>query len=309
MRRLFQITRCWFAFAGAAFILIGGFRAQSVGATGWQTAEPGYTFHFPADHGPHPTFRTEWWYFTGNLAASDGREFGFELTFFRHGYRPPEPGRPQQSPFATGEVKFAHFTVTDVNKRRFYASEKTSRGALGEAGFNDGQKLVWIEDWQIEFEKAYESGGASSRSMPASHTLSDGNFRLRAADDQHAIDLLLTPSTAPVLQGDHGFSRKAAGPGKASYYYSIPILQTQGTVRIGASTFAVAGTSWFDREWATNDLAPEQAGWDWFAIQFKDGSSLMLYRMRLKDGGVDPYSNGTYVAANGQTTSLKREDF
>src|SRR5213593_1413088 len=38
---------------------------------------------FPADHGPHPDFRTEWWYYTGNLRTAAGRHFGFQLTFFR----------------------------------------------------------------------------------------------------------------------------------------------------------------------------------------------------------------------------------
>jgi predicted secreted hydrolase len=185
-------------------------------------------------------------------------------------------------------VKFAHFTITDVSDRHFYAHEKISRGALGDAGYNRGGTLVWIEDWQVDY---------------------NGNFRLRAAAGQCAIDLELEPQMAPVLQGADGFSRKASGPGRASYYYSIPILKTRGTVRLGVNTWTVAGTSWFDREWATNQLEPQQAGWNWFAIQLNDGSSLMLYQMRLKDGGIDPYSSGKYVSHEGQVTPLARNDF
>lgn len=283
----FGIAR-WLFSTLCIFLLTGELRGQSVNADGWQIAEPGYVFHFPADHGPHPGFRTEWWYFTGNLAAGDGREFGFELTFFRHGYRPPDPAHPPQSPFATGELKFAHFTITDVSDRHFYAYEKISRGALGDAGYNRGETLVWIEDWQVGYK---------------------GNFRLRAAAGRCAIDLELEPQIAPVLQGVGGFSRKAGAPGRASYYYSIPILKTRGTVRLGAKAWTVAGLSWFDREWATNQLEPQQAGWDWFAIQLNDGSSLMLYQMRLKDGGIDPYSSGKYVSPDGQVTPLVRDDF
>jgi predicted secreted hydrolase len=255
---------------------------------GWRLAEPGYQFHFPTDHGPHPEFRTEWWYFTGNLTAPNGQAFGFELTFFRHGYGSLRQATAAHSPFATGDVKFAHFTVTDVQNRRFYAAEKTSRGAFGEAGFEAGSKLVWIEGWEVVY---------------------DGHFRLRASDERHGIDLDLVPLGGPVLEGDRGFSRKAEGAGRASFYYSVPVLQAHGTVQVEGTRFQVSGTAWFDREWATNQLAPAQAGWDWFAIQFGDGSSMMLYQMRRKDGGVDSFSSGKYIAADGATSDLERGDF
>ncbi|HEY0793951.1 MAG TPA: lipocalin-like domain-containing protein [Chthoniobacterales bacterium] len=263
-------------------------RGQSRDVQGWRLAEPGYQFHFPADHGPHLEFRTEWWYFTGNLTASNGQAFGFELTFFRHGYGNLRQTTIASSPFATGDVKFVHFTVTDVQHKRFYAAEKTSRGAFGEAGFTENGKLVWVEDW---------------------NTVYDGHFRLQANDTQHGIDLDLVPLGQPVLEGDRGFSRKAEGAGRASYYYSVPVLQAHGTVQVKGTRFQVSGTAWFDREWATNQLDPTQAGWDWFAIQLGDGSSLMLYRMRRQDGESDPFSSGKYIAADGSTTDLGREDF
>src|SRR3954467_1286102 len=50
-------------------------------------------FHFPADQGPRPEFRTEWWYYTGNLATAEGRRFGFQLTFFRSALAPAMPER------------------------------------------------------------------------------------------------------------------------------------------------------------------------------------------------------------------------
>ena len=48
---------------------------------------PGYRYQFPRDHFNHPDFRTEWWYYTGNLRSPEGRRYGFELTFFRRGQR------------------------------------------------------------------------------------------------------------------------------------------------------------------------------------------------------------------------------
>src|SRR5688572_13937088 len=47
-------------------------------------------FSFPDDHGPHPDYRTEWWYYTGNLETAAGRHVGFQLTFFRTALAPPD---------------------------------------------------------------------------------------------------------------------------------------------------------------------------------------------------------------------------
>ncbi|HXO30320.1 MAG TPA: carotenoid 1,2-hydratase, partial [Thermoanaerobaculia bacterium] len=99
-------------------------------------------FVFPADHGSHPDYRTEWWYYTGNLAARDGRRFGFQLTFFRTALAPEppttaEPAAPaggRVSAWATRQVWFAHFAVTDAAGHRFLAYERWERQALGLAG-------------------------------------------------------------------------------------------------------------------------------------------------------------------------------
>lgn len=117
---------------------------------GWRLATPGYEFRFPQDHGPHPDYQTEWWYLTGNLQAEDGREFGYELTFFRYGYRSPSQRTPVKSRFVMDDVKFAHFTVTDVRSRSFHVGGRTSRGAYGDAGFLSGSRLVWIGDWELD---------------------------------------------------------------------------------------------------------------------------------------------------------------
>ncbi|MBX9696423.1 MAG: hypothetical protein K2Z81_28810, partial [Cyanobacteria bacterium] len=59
-------------------------------------SKPGFQFEFPKDHGAHPDFKTEWWYYNGHLSA-EGREFGFELTFFREGM-PSNAKKPEQKP-------------------------------------------------------------------------------------------------------------------------------------------------------------------------------------------------------------------
>jgi predicted secreted hydrolase len=270
------------------FAIAGSLQADDFNAAGWRLAQPGYHLEFPRDHGPHFDYQTEWWYLTGNLRSDDGHEFGYELTFFRHGYRAPARRLAVKSRFVMNEVKFAHFTITDFDQKQFHVAERVSRGAFGDAGFLSGSKLVWISDWHLDL---------------------DSNFRVEANDGEQGIQLDLRPEKHPVLQGKDGFSQKAAGDGHASYYYSVTRLETQGTLRDGGKNYHVTGLSWFDREWATNQLTPEQVGWNWFALQFADGTDLMLYQIRRKDGTIDPYSVGKLVDPGGAESDLSDDDF
>jgi predicted secreted hydrolase len=245
-------------------------------------------FHFPADHGPHPEFRTEWWYYTGNLATAEGRRFGFQLTFFRSALAPEMPART--SAWAARQAWLAHFTVSDVEGKRFYSFERWSRGAVGLAGAQGEPFRVWVKDWT--------AAGAPVFPM-----------RLQAAEGDVAIDLLLQPGKPPVLQGERGLSRKSAEPGNASYYYSLTRMPTSGTVHVGAERFPVTGDSWMDREWSTSSLGRDQVGWDWLALQLSDGWDLMLYRLRRADGAADPASSGTLIAPDGGSRPLVLADF
>ncbi len=267
--------------------------AQVLGAgdkEGYARANAPRPFAFPADHGPHPAFKHEWWYFTGNLRAADGRRFGYQLTFFRIALRPRPAMRP--SAWAAEQVYMAHFTVTDVQERRFHQAERVTRAAPGLAGANAQPFRVWLEDWSAQ--GVMQAGRL--------HT------RLHAREDTFAVDLALESLKMPVLQGDAGLSRKGAAPGNASYYYSLTRLATRGRIRIGAQEFVVEGLSWMDREWSTSALGRDQRGWDWFALQLSDGSDLMFYRLRRQDGTSDPFSAGLLVDRAGRTRRLRLDD-
>ena len=249
-------------------------------------------FHFPADHGPHPEFRTEWWYYTGNLESAEGRRFGFQLTFFRSALAPEMPAR--ESAWATRQAWLAHFAVSDLGSNRFHSFERWSRGAAGLAGAQAEPFRVWVKDWTAE-----GVGGQS----PMHLTASEGDL---------GIDLVLQPGKPPVLQGNRGLSRKGPEAGDASYYYSLTRMPAAGTVRLGGpggQHFAVTGLAWMDREWSTSSLAPGQVGWDWFALQLSDGLDLMLYRLRRENGAADPSSSGTVVSPDGTTRHLALADF
>jgi predicted secreted hydrolase len=245
-------------------------------------------FVFPQDHGPHPEFRNEWWYLTGNLDSEDGQRFGFELTIFRFALAPAAP--ESTSAWRTNQVYIAHLAVTDAENDEFYVAQRYSRGAVGLAGAQSDPLRVWIDDWEIARTES-------------------GSWRLLAVDDAIGIDLEVTAMKPPVLNGIDGLSQKSADPGNASYYYSMTRMQTEGRVQIGNLDYQVSGLSWLDREWSTSALAAEQVGWDWFALQFDDDTELMLYGLRLSDGSWDPASAGTFVDAVGNATHLAAGDF
>lgn len=240
-------------------------------------------FVFPRDHGPHPAYQTEWWYYTGNLQTATGRRFGFQLTFFRRGLDAQPP--PRASEWASGDLYLAHFALSDVAAGQFYAFERYSRGAGGLAGASGEPFGVFLEDW------------SSTGSGPQGMTM-----RLRAAEEPIALDLTLTSSKPPALQGDSGFSQKGPSAGNASYYYSLTRMETSGTVSVAGEQFAVSGLSWMDHEWGTRALAADATGWDWFSIQLADGRDLMYAQVRTATGV--QYAFGTLVAADGSTTSL-----
>jgi predicted secreted hydrolase len=247
---------------------------------------------FPQDLGPHEDYQTEWWYYTGNLETEAGRPFGYELTIFRRGLTPglAQSTVMDDSTWRTNQVYFAHFTLSDIQKQTFYPAERFSRGAANLAGAQAQPYQVWIEDWNIQATEP-------------------GIVQIRAKTDDVTLNLRLQQTLAPILQGDRGYSQKGPEPGNASYYYSIVQQKTQGTVSVGDETFAVKGVSWKDHEYSTSALSAGTEGWDWFSLQFEDGSALMLYGLRQADGTMTSQSSGTFIAADGKTQHLGPADW
>jgi len=245
----------------------------------------------PRDHGPHPNFQTEWWYYTGNLQADDGRRFGYQLTFFRRAVQPAADRLERSSEWAAEHIYMAHFALTDVQGRSFFAFERFERGAAGLAGAkSEPAYQVWLRDWQVE--------------------QTEGDiYRLRATEGDVSIDLELVDRKGPVLQGDRGYSQKGPERGNASLYYSQSRLDSQGTITVQDRPFLVSGLSWLDREISTSSLGGGQVGWDWFSLQLNDGSELMVYVLRHADGTISEYSSGTYITSGRETVPLAPDAF
>jgi len=291
--------RVWF---GLALISLGATQlSEATTPPGFEPALPGYTFRFPYDHGAHPSYATEWWYYTGHLKTADGHRFGYELTWFRTALAPRVE---RDSAWAARDLYFAHFAITDEASGRFLFTDRMERGSLGMAGADPASLTscpkVWIGPWTLQFS----GPGGAQQNLRAAGT-NDG-------DDgpvPFALDLNQKALKPPVDEGERGVSQKSAGPGHASHYYSYTRLASNGTVVLGGTRYAVTGQSWFDHEFGSDQMGDNQVGWDWFSVQLADGRDLMLYRMRLKDGGTEPCSSGTLVDAAGHSTHLKLSEF
>jgi predicted secreted hydrolase len=257
---------------------------------GYLRAEAPRPFSFPADHGPHPGFRNEWWYLTGNLATAQGRRFGYQVTFFNAALPAAEAGAAATSAWHSERLWMAHFALTDIEGGEHHAVERFARENPGLAGATAAPFRVWLEDWRL---------ASSNDAFPWELNVADGNL---------ALVLELQSAKPPVLQGEAGLSRKSPAPGHASYYYSLTRLQTTGELRVGNEVFTVTGTSWLDREWSTSALAPDQSGWDWFSLQFVDNQELMYYQLRDTNGNAHPSSLGNWTDRNAGQTLITPQD-
>ncbi len=261
----------------------------AVAQSAWQYADAGYAFSFPRDHASHPEYRIEWWYYTGNLDAADGRRFGYQLTFFRVGID-RQPANP--SKWAVRDLFMTHLAVTDVRQQQFRFADRLNRGGIGWAGADSAAYRVWNEDWQVSLD-------ATGRHILAAKT----------AEGDIGVDLQLDPGKAPAVHGRDGISQKGSQPGNATHYYSLTRMPTHGTLRVAGTDVRVEGLSWMDHEFGTSLLEPSQVGWDWFSMQFNDGSDLMVFRLRKSDGSVDSHSSGTVIEADGTATALRAGEF
>ena len=257
-------------------------------------------FIFPDDHGPHPGFKTEWWYYTGNLFTNDGHQFGYQFTIFRSQLNPPA-GKQDSSTSDTGwdtnQLYLGHFAIADVENEDHIFEERSSRGAAGLAGARAEPYRIWLEDWEIQRIKAETAG---DKSFPV---------RLRATmEDGAAINLTITPAKPLVLQGEKGYDRKGAEEGNASYYHSFTRMDTKGVIAKNGKEFNVSGLSWMDHEWSTSALGEDQEGWDWFSIQLSNGYDLMYYQLRNTDGSVSNFTTGSVVSPDGKKTTIGPTD-
>ena len=244
-------------------------------------AKPNYRWKFPRDHGAHPSYKTEWWYYVGHLKDTQGKRYGFELAFFRVGL---DGSVENSSAFTPRDLYFSHFAISDIGAQKFWYAEKMNRSGPGLAGASQGGMNLWNENWRIW------------RSGLGHHLKADGGI--------YSLDLTVQSPISAVLEGVRGYSKKGFNEENASLYYSFPNFIADGQLRIGSDLKTVHGSAWMDHEFFSGDMDPYETGWDWFGLQLSDNTELMIYLMRQKDGSFNPASSGTFINRLGKSIRL-----
>lgn len=250
-----------------------GFAGLGTDAQDFAQPVPGRSLEFPADHGPHPDYRIEWWYLTANMTGPDDTPYGLQWTLFRSALAPLD-GEGWETP----QLWMGHAAVTMPDAH--HVAERLARGGVGQAGVTAKPFHAWIDDWVMEGPDL-------------------DNLRLTASGSEFAYDVKLRATRPLVRHGQDGYSVKSAA-GQASYYYSQPFFELSGTLSLPEGDVPVTGTAWLDREWSSQPLAEDQQGWDWFSLSFDSGDKLMGFILR----GSTDYTSATWIAADGQATPL-----
>lgn len=244
------------------------------------TPQPGHVFQFPRDHGSHPEFRTEWWYVTGHLDAKDGGRFGFQATFFR-----------QAEALGKETLFLAHAALFDAQTKRFIHEERLARDGW-DADSSTTTLGTRNANWSLRID-------------------ADQTLHLTTTVRADALlQLDLKPAKPLVVFGENGVSRKGASPSAASHYLTFPRLTGTGKVSLDGNSREVTATAWMDHEFSSSQLDKGQVGWDWAAMQFFDGTEVMVYRMRRADGSSDPVgSTLAWIDAKGAVRHVKADAF
>jgi predicted secreted hydrolase len=263
-------------------------KAETADSSAFKQVLPGYQYQFPRDFFSHDDFRIEWWYYTGHLEDDSDHQFGYQLTFFRVALEGTDKIE-NASKWKIDQIYFAHLAVSDLHEQKFYHFERINRQGVMNAGAKSDQLLVWNEDW----------------------VLVDGEqgHHMKAFEKGTGLDLKLTPVKPLVFHGTNGVSKKGSEEGNASHYFSYTRMKTEGRVFINGKSYQVHGLSWMDHEFSSNQLNSELAGWDWFSFQLNEGSEVMLYQLRKKDGSIDAFSSGSLIDSKNKSKHLQLKDF
>lgn len=253
-----------------------GFAGLGTEAEGFAIPQRPALFDFPADHGPHPDYRIEWWYLTANLTGPDGTTYGVQWTLFRSALA---PGDPEGAEWTSPQVWMGHAAVT--TPQAHFVAERFARGGIGQAGVEAAPFAAWIDDWAL--------------SGPDFDSLT-----VQATGPDFAYDLDLTAQGPLIFHGEDGYSVKS-GQGQASYYYSQPFFAAEGVLNLPDGPLAVTGQAWLDREWSSQPLAGDQTGWDWFSLSLGE-AMLMGFLLRQADGTA--FTAATWITPDGATTAF-----
>lgn len=246
----------------------------------------------PRDHGVHPAFRTEWWYFTGWFKSPELEQpFGVQITFFRSA---PNVDVQNPSTFAPKQLLFAHAAVALPEAGRLKHEQIIRRAGSGGAAFKSNREQVLsieMPGWQLQ-------------------TAQGNAWQCTIETPQLAMNLRMEQTQTPWMQGQSGYSQKGPKPEQSSYYITLPHMNSSGTIRVNGKTLAVTGSFWMDHEWSSTVLAPNAQGWDWVGLHGNNGAALMAFQIRDQDATKPVvWTHAALRQADGTVQTFKRIEF
>lgn len=248
----------------------------------YELPEPGNIISFPRDHQPHMSFHHEWWYLTANLQTDSGQKLAVQWTLFRT---------------ATNQRHwyFAHAALADT--RQHLSAFRNGREEFGNVTITSKPFTAQIDDWSWQ---------SSADLLPATLLFGDDKHNDQSWQVQLSLSSSVLNKKSPFfLQGEQGFSRKHPSLNIASHYYSQPFIDVSGRILWQGKWQNVTGHAWFDREWGSQMLAPEQQGWDWFSLRLNQETALMVYRIR---SNIKDYVYGNLMYRNGSSKILTSDE-
>jgi predicted secreted hydrolase len=247
--------------------------------------------NLPRDLYAHKNAQTEWWYYTGHGKTDSGKEFGFELVFFK---RRTDLDKFSLVPLRIlgNPIYFAHFALTDCTKKNFrYSHRKSANGMLDlPASASESHYHLRLGDWSV-------------RESSISHILH------ATMGNEVVFEATATPTKKVVLNGKDGVGVSFKDEGEASRYFSYTQMNLDGDITQNGKTEHFTGSAWMDREFGTWEPTENQKGWDWFSVQLENGTELMCYQLRNSANEVSAFSSGNFVDAEGNAHYLDHKDF
>jgi predicted secreted hydrolase len=227
----------------------------------------------PRDESPHRDL-VEWWYWTGNMTDDQGNLYGFELTYF-YGLS-----------LILVPAWMVHVAIID------------------ESALVHSHVVMFDYFWPERYPAPFEiSVNAATAARPET-----GLYEISGRAGDYAFDLTLVDIKGAVHHGGNGTIRMTTKT-TDSFYYSRPRMQVTGILEKGGTPLAVTGEAWMDHQWG-NWMPLGMIGWDWFSLQFDDGTELMnfIFRGDRQDPLVIDNALGTYVDENGDQISLSQDE-
>ena len=250
---------------------------------GFRVPQPYQALKFPRTHGSHPDFKIEWWYLTGHLKSNSGREFGFQVTFFRFAGTKVEIGLEDPN-FGQTQIYSTQVALTDIGAGKFYFDERIDRNgwdAFASEDILDLRHGPWSMKMTDHLREAIDVG-----------------FNIR---DKATVKLRMRPTKPLVVFGPDGTSRKGPDPTARSYYITFTRLAVSGSIEIDKEILNLSGEAWMDHEISSQQLSENLEGWDWTAIQLDDGREIKAYLLRQTDGTPSEFSQLIWIDEAGRS--------